>query len=1224
MGILADEYGATEQSAEQTPAQSPVAATPVASDPLAQAPAPSPDSPSLIKRVASDVGTSLVEAVPAAIRGVSKGIQEVDHAAFDLGNWISDKLRDHAGVDVGHFQISRSGVKWMPGNAKWEDEISIAKPLASVTPGAPTSVGGGMIESVSQFLTGYALGGRLLGVAAKGTTATLAVSGAKSMFSGAAAFDPAEERLANILADNKIGGFVTEYLAAHPDDTRAEGRLKNALEQVGMNLPIEALFLGVKGIKLKREGKLDEAHALSEQVAKELEAHHTSSGDVPHVDGTEAPKADGTDAGATGKLPDSIDFGRQRSGRTVRRPETPLDAPTEVVKADGTVEKYAPKFEWNNASADELLERHGKMLRDPAAMTADVKDSVYKNLARVETADDAKYLANEMGRMTTPDYDAAMGPSRSRAQYEADATAEAKKVTDYTGGQWQEAIMLARGDHAELKQVLTRLRGYRVLTEQSTRRTTDIANAIVKGDLTQWGGQLEAAKREFVQSLQLQHSISPTTEGIKSELGRNLSMLRAKVGHADEVGAPKASPEAKAASEAASPKAAVEDAAAKAEANQVSAALAGDTEQLDRVIKRMALADNPKAALKISRDFYGKGLMDVHNELLINGLLSGVKTSVVNTTMGFLKSALVMPTEQLLAGAIKLDPVMMRMAADQYAGFAFAMKDALRSSAAALKVGDAILDTSHQGMGASRHAIVPETFGLNTDTPLGAFVSGMGELIRMPSRLLTTQDELLKQLNYRARLYAMGMREARAMKAAHGSTDAELADFMSQHMERGFDADGAATNPEALAWARDATFTNDLQAQTWGGGKTFGETMSELTNNHPALRAVMPFVRVPTNIMRDAWDHTPGMNLLRAQYRAELQAGGERAALAKAKMLTGGALWTAAATAAFNGDIVGSMPSDPNIARTWREAGIEPNSIRYTKDDGTYGYIGVGRFDPYSTVLTLAATYADLTRGTESWRLEDIAGGMTVALAKNIESKSYLQGLADLLNVLGNPEQNIQRFMQQRAAAYIPQITNSFKGADYLTDPHTMAQAMLAKTANYGKVDRRFNLVGEPVHVPQTFGPDWLSPITVGNEKDGTLSELARLATIHKGGLGYPQKKLGSGSNSVDLTAIQVGEQSAYARMQELAGTMEVGGATLRTRLEGLFASDRYKNKLTDGEPGTPGSRLEATQALIQGYRSKARDMMMKESPEFAAQYRAYTHHKADVSLNGWQPQQQQ
>jgi hypothetical protein len=776
--------------------------------------------------------------------------------------------------------------------------------------------------------------------------------------------------------------------------------------------------------------------------------------------------------------------------------------------------------------------------------------------------------------------------------------------------------------------------GYRVMTEQATARTSYLAKLIDSGDLTKWGGDRTEAIREFLQAAQLQHSIAPTTEGIKSEFGRALSVLRGKVGPSEANGklpkegmAPEAKPvsaEAKAASAEASPKAAAEGAATKVADDQLAAALAGDTQQLERLIRRLALAEgNPKASLKVTRDFFGNGVMDVHNELLINALLSGPKTSVVNTTMGLLKSAVVMPTEQIVAGALKGDLAMMRMAADQYAGFAFAMKDALRTTAQAMKLGDAVLDPTHQGMGLTRHSITAQTFGLNSDTPLGAFVEGFGALVRLPTRMLTTQDELLKQLNYRARLYAMGMQEARAMKAAHKASDKELAEFMSEYMERGFDANGAATNAEALAWARDATFTSDLKAQTWGGGRTFGETMSELTNNHPALRAVMPFVRVPTNIMRDLWDHTPGMNLLRAQYRAELQAGGERAAMAKAKMLTGGALWTVAVNASLNGDIVGAMPSDPNIARKWREAGIEPNSIRYTKDDGTYGYIGIGRFDPYSSVLSLAATYADLTRGTESWRTEDVAQGMTIALAKNIESKTYLQGLVDLLQAVGNPDQHMERFLQQRAAAYIPQITNSFKGADHLADPHTMAQAMLAKTANYGQVDRRFNSLGEPVQAPKTWGPDWLSPVTLGNENDPVLSEIARLATIHKGGIGMPAKKIGSGPQAVDMTAIKVGDQTAYARAQELSSQVQIGGKTLRDQLTALFSSDRYQNKLTDGEPGTPGSRLEAVSALLQGYRQKARDSMMKESPEFAAAYRQYMHHKVDVGLHGWQKPQE-
>lgn len=1246
MGSFIDTLGLTPNAAP-APDQGavPTNAAPVPQDAVSpvqqQDPATPIDDRSFLGRVADgawsavkDVGQGVIEAVPAALRGASKAVQELDRAAFDAGNWLNENV-----ADLGRIEITKNGVKWVRDGKSnsWENEAAIAKPLEAVTPAAAKSVTGGMVEGVSQFLTSYVIGGRLLGAvggtfAETGNVARLANSTTKSLFAGAAGFDPAEAGMANLL-NGVLGDPITEYLSHKEGDSRAEGRLKNALENAGMNLPVDALFLAIKGIRAARAGNLKESQALSDQVAHELESWQTRG---TAAEPAAAPKADASVPGGTAepKAPTGPAFdGASADGSKVAKqartvvlePPTPLDPPTHVSNTDGAIEPFRPTFEWGKDAGEELLSRFGEAIRNPGRMTSDIRDYIYKNLSRVRTADEGKWLANEMGRMAAEDFDRAMGPSVTLQQIETEATAAAKAVAEYTGTDWRQMIMMAGADRADMRKIMQRTIGYRVMTEQASQRTGYLASLINKGDLTKWAGNREAAIDEFVQALTLQHAIAPTTEGIKSEFGRGLSVLRADVGPSSgKAKLPKeglvqpveaASAEAKAASAAASPAAQVEKAVADKAKQQVIAALGGDEAAMDKLIARLAIAgDNTKASGMIIRNAFNKGFMDVHNELLINALLSSPKTSIVNMATGLLKTAVVMPTERLIAGMLKGDPAMMREAADQYVGMFLSLKDSWRMAKEAMMKGEALVDPTHQGMGArvDQHAITASTFGLNTDSPLGAFVEGMGGLIRLPARLLTTQDELLKQINYRSRLYALGMRGVRGMEDAHGTPKKGLAEYYAEFVDRGLDSNGAATNAEALAYARDATFTNDLKVITNTGGRSFGETMSQLANSHPAMRAVMPFVRVPTNIMRDLVDHTPGMNYLRAQVRADLQAGGERAAMARAKMATGGAMWTTAIWMAMNGDIVGNMPSDPKIARTWKEAGIEPNSIRYTKEDGTYGYLNISRFDPYASFFSLAGTFADLTRNTETWRTEDIAHGMVVSLAKNLESKTYLTGLVELLGVIGDPDKNVERFLQKRAAAYIPQITANFAGKDYLSDPHSIAQAMWAKQGADG-VDRKFNVVGEPVRSPKAWGPDWLSPIALGNENDPTLSEIARLATVHKGVLGYPAKKVGG----VDMTQIQVGDQTAYARAQELAGQITVGGKTMRDRLTDLFNSDAYVNRMTDGEPGTKGSRVDQAAAIIQHYREAGRLHLMKESPEYRAAYIEAQTHAADVMRRG-------
>ena len=287
MGSFIDTLGLTPNAAP-APDQGavPTNAAPVPQDAVSpvqqQDPATPVDDRSFLGRVADgawsavkDVGQGVIEAVPAALRGASKAVQELDRAAFDAGNWLNENV-----VDLGRIEITKNGVKWVRDGKSnsWENEAAIAKPLEAVTPAAAKSVTGGMVEGVSQFLTSYVIGGRLLGAvggtfAETGNVARLANSTTKSLFAGAAGFDPAEANMANLL-NSVLGDHVTEYLSHKEGDSRAEGRLKNALENAAMNLPVDALFLAIKGIRAARAGNLKEAQALSDQVAHELESWH--------------------------------------------------------------------------------------------------------------------------------------------------------------------------------------------------------------------------------------------------------------------------------------------------------------------------------------------------------------------------------------------------------------------------------------------------------------------------------------------------------------------------------------------------------------------------------------------------------------------------------------------------------------------------------------------------------------------------------------------------------------------------------------------------------------------------------------------------------------------------------------------------------------------------------------------------------------------------------------
>ena len=111
---------------------------------------------------------------------------------------------------------------------------------------------GGLSSGIGQFAVAMVGLGKVAGVAkmvvpgAKAGVAAVegikggaaALESGKAALAGAIAFDPHEERFSNLVQDTFLANPINEWLAAKPDDTAAWGRVKNAMESIGMDAAI--------------------------------------------------------------------------------------------------------------------------------------------------------------------------------------------------------------------------------------------------------------------------------------------------------------------------------------------------------------------------------------------------------------------------------------------------------------------------------------------------------------------------------------------------------------------------------------------------------------------------------------------------------------------------------------------------------------------------------------------------------------------------------------------------------------------------------------------------------------------------------------------------------------------------------------------------------------------------------------------------------------------------
>ena len=133
----------------------------------------------------------------------------------------------------------------------------------------------GFLESTTQFLTGFIPAAGIvskLGTVGKGlTVGKAALAGA---ITDATVFDGDDERLSNLIQSvPALQNPITEFLQSSPDDSEIAGRLKNAIEGLGLGMIADGV-VSIFGKLRKRNahvaaGEMDKAAKLDEQIGDE-------------------------------------------------------------------------------------------------------------------------------------------------------------------------------------------------------------------------------------------------------------------------------------------------------------------------------------------------------------------------------------------------------------------------------------------------------------------------------------------------------------------------------------------------------------------------------------------------------------------------------------------------------------------------------------------------------------------------------------------------------------------------------------------------------------------------------------------------------------------------------------------------------------------------------------------------------------------------------------------
>lgn len=1065
-----------------------------------------------------------------AFRAVAGGVRDAVQETGNFVDYVSDNIADVL-VGEGNEVYFRDGRFQILPRAEAGDQPILGDGGTIDLPKVEKNktVVGNLGRGVVQFAAGYVTAGNLTRMKGlKGAFVNGAVADAVVM-------DPDNKNVTAMLAHYGYDmDIVTDLLATDPDDPEWMNRARNAAEGVAIGGIVEAIGWGIRAKKALASGDTQAAKKATEaqQAAlKELDAAVKEAGEEVAKDAQRSLDLSKTVFDEKALVPAKTDAEGQIS---LDLGDTPLP----IVKPDAQPVPNRLFITPEKAENLRLQASLAQGVETPAKMSS----TSFKSLTTVssydEVADDiaanVAVFADEFAKVKG-------GDVQRWATVKAQSAAKLRQMADMTGEQPEALIARFRsandGDMAKLAAEIHAQSRYVLTIEQELQK---MAKAIVdhnsgKGtDLSKFAGinDIDHLKLAFNQRREVATNLLSGLDASRSNIARAMNAMKiAKEG--DErlreiLKDPEAFRDV--------------DAAARAVVDP---------------------ANNGKPAIRvIDETLQGlRGFVDGVNTYRINALLSGPGTQEVNFISNVVNS-IVIPTEQMLGGLASADRQIMIHALRQFQGQFLGSLDSVQTALKTLWDNNPRLDAGNTKL---------EEVDFSQATSL------IGKTVRLPSRALMSMDELFKQSQYRGVVFADALAEA----ARQGLKGAEKTEAIKRYIRESYTDTGAATRGDALLQSRRATFTETLEPGV-------ASIIQKAAIDQPVIRFFIPFVRTPVNLLSQTFQHMPVVGTVSKRFRADIAAGGARAAQAKGRQVLGSALVGIAGYMAANGMIVGSGPKDPRIRRVWLKNN-QPYSFRIVKEDGTVEFISYARLEPLSNVFSIAADAVEIMNDEYNERDEtSMINALRVAVMENTVNKTFTQGIYDAMQLfVGRPHEQ-ERAAKNFVASFVPNVLNQTNGDEALREVRSYSDAILARTGLYNGIDPKRNILGEVItrRLPK-YDPLGLTQAD-RREIDTVLEEITRMAIANQAVAGEPSRRV-SGPNRIDLSQVQYSDtQSVYDRWLELTGTVKINGRTLRQELEKLFNSRRYKIA-PEGELGAiSGTKGALIRKVIVSYRKAA------------------------------------
>ena len=565
-----------------------------------------------------------------------------------------------------------------------------------------------------------------------------------------------------------------------------------------------------------------------------------------------------------------------------------------------------------------------------------------------------------------------------------------------------------------------------------------------------------------------------------------------------------------------------------------------------RLAEMISSLDTPQARSQFFEDLQGPSGLHMIQEIWINGLLSGPKTHLINTTSNTLAQMNEFVLEKFVAAtlsSVRRAPVDERVFFGEITASLSGMKDTLSES---IRLSKMVWKNRKNTKGIEAELAKG---GISQRVKLEGFkepagtVENLNKLLRRNQRALHGKDAALAEITegtfmarmidasfqlyrdvggaalmtsdafFKSMAYRMQIRSGAYRKGkVKGLKDHELSEFILEQIQK----PDPSIRIEAQDMAEYLTFTKAL-------GKR-GKSIQAVIEANPELRFALPFVRTPLNLNKYTFERFPGLNLFVKESReaftnaAKPDATGAHRLLRDkhlARLASGAMVATYAWNLAENHMLTGSGPvgSQAKQARNvLRAADIQENSIVVRDDKGKTHFYNIGRFDGFGTIMLLTADLYAFSKDVDEDTFEQASLALSIAISRQLLSKTWATNARQIFDGVLAPESNNGQYWKNLFGSVVPRLVNDIGNFIDPTVLETRTYFDQIKKGLPKKLgEQKLDLLADPINKDASiYG--FLSPVAHKVRTDDPLRlELVKIGlplntvdnTIHVGGISH-------------------------------------------------------------------------------------------------------------------------